>query len=91
MEIKTKFNVWDEVYRLNSRNKIEQITIASINIEVKEASSLYGVVQTRTKLSYKINGWLAIDEDSIYSSPEELTESLLSDFVIDNEDKYSTM
>jgi hypothetical protein len=70
MEIKTKFNVLDEVYFMHE-NKVHRAKIIALLIEVyKQSPSII-----KTDITYKF-GYVRKPEELVFKTKEELLKSL---------------
>ena len=71
MTINTKYNIGDVVYSMSS-NKVllEHITSILIGAQIDHKSDIV------TEVRYKTNNARVLDEDKVFSSKEELLNSL---------------
>lgn len=72
MEVKTKFNVGEEVYALNDKNKIEKSSIEKV---------LVFATKTDVSISYYLAGWgySSVNEDMLFTTKEALLEYIQSE------------
>lgn len=72
MEIKTKYDLWQEVFFLHN-NKVHSFQIDSISVRV----IALGGGEEEIEISYKLNGLTnSFDESDLFATKEELLKSL---------------
>ena len=73
MEIKTKFDLWQEVFFLHN-NKVHSFQIDSISVRV----IALGGGEEEIEISYQLNGLTTdrFDEKDLFATKEELLKSL---------------
>lgn len=72
MTIKTDFDIEDEVYYMED-NKVATSVVKSISIYIED-DSMFGI--TKTTVFYKILDGTMINGKALFSSKEDLLESL---------------
>lgn len=75
MEIKTKYNIFDEVYIIYN-NKIKQVIIKGIKIHIEKKPYLDKTSIKTTYILYNYNFSTEYSEDNIFKTKKELIKSL---------------